>query len=358
MDLARERPSGRLGHTPAWRHPARFGVREFPAAGGECGVADLAGRVIQVLERFCDALAGRAAGQIRGGLPAKPDVVQAGDDRVEEFLAVVCLPGRSWGPGEIGEVGELAGLGDVADDGEGEGAGRGRHGAEGALMSSAPDVIVSGRRPRQAHRRGTLAAWPPGHQAFPGDRSVRRSGIGVPARCGAARADRRSWMQPAKLHGGRRAIRGQRPVQAKPLAQVHGEQLQRPDHIMEQPVSQHSRRISRTALTRRAAYRSSCGSSYSCQAPARNTAYGSAEPSRHANSFQGRRRPPGMTAAYPTGAFVRHRPFRGKKKRILSAERTVVFVIRHAARTRRRRRARRVDVSGPHPMRSAGCARR
>ena len=79
----------------------------------------------------------------------------------EEFLAVVCLHGRGCGPGEIGEVGELAGLGDVADDGEGEGAGRGRHRAEGALMSSAPDVIVSGRRPRQAHRRGTLAARPP-----------------------------------------------------------------------------------------------------------------------------------------------------------------------------------------------------
>ena len=51
----------------------------------------------------------------------------------------------------------------------------------------------------------------------------------------------------------------------------------------------------------------------------------------------------------------RHRPFR--KKKIISAERAVVFVIRHAARTRRRR-ARRVDVSGPHLMRSAGCTRR
>lgn len=52
----------------------------------------------------------------------------------------------------------------------------------------------------------------------------------------------------------------------------------------------------------------------------------------------------------------RHRPFR--KRKIVSAERTVVFVIRHAARTRRRRRARPVDVSGPHPMRPAGCTRR
>jgi hypothetical protein len=49
----------------------------------------------------------------------------------------------------------------------------------------------------------------------------------------------------------------------------------------------------------------------------------------------------------------RHRPFRKRKRKIISAEPTVVFVIRHAARTRRRRRARRVGVSGPHPMRSA-----
>jgi hypothetical protein len=100
----------------------RFGVRDkyFRAAGGECGVADLADCVVQALERFCDALAGRVVGQIRSGLQAEPDVVQASGDRVEKGLAVVCLQGRGCGPGEIGEV---AGLGDVADDGEGEGEG-------------------------------------------------------------------------------------------------------------------------------------------------------------------------------------------------------------------------------------------
>jgi hypothetical protein len=42
-------------------------------------------------------------------------------------------------------------------------------------------------------------------------------------------------------------------VQAQPLAQVYGEQLRRPDDVMEQPVSQHSRRVGRTAPTGRAA---------------------------------------------------------------------------------------------------------
>ena len=45
---------------------------------------------------------------------------------------------------------------------------------------------------------------------------------------------------------------GQRPVQAQPLAQVYGEQLRRPDDVMEQPVSQHSRRVGRAAPTGRA----------------------------------------------------------------------------------------------------------
>ena len=37
---------------------------------------------------------------------------------------------------------------------------------------------------------------------------------------------------PGQLRRGRRALRGERPVQPQPLAQVHGEQLQRPDHVM------------------------------------------------------------------------------------------------------------------------------
>jgi len=61
-----------------------------------------------VPERFGDALAGRVVGQVRGSLQAEPDAVQAGGDRVEEFLAVVGLPGRGCGPGEVGEIGEPA----------------------------------------------------------------------------------------------------------------------------------------------------------------------------------------------------------------------------------------------------------
>ena len=59
----------------------------FPGGASECVVADPAYSVVQVPEGVCDALAGRVAGQVRGRLQAEPGVVQAGDDRVETFLA-------------------------------------------------------------------------------------------------------------------------------------------------------------------------------------------------------------------------------------------------------------------------------
>jgi hypothetical protein len=37
---------------------------------------------------------------------------------------------------------------------------------------------------------------------------------------------------PGQLRRGRRAVHGERPVQPQPLAQIDGEQLQRPDHVM------------------------------------------------------------------------------------------------------------------------------
>jgi hypothetical protein len=46
------------------------------AADGECGVADLADRVIEVPEGFCDARGRGIIGQVRGGLQAQPDLVQ------------------------------------------------------------------------------------------------------------------------------------------------------------------------------------------------------------------------------------------------------------------------------------------
>ena len=82
-------------------------------------------------------------------------MVQASGDRVEKFLAVVCLPGRDCGPGEVGEVGELAGHGDVADNGEGEGAGRGRHRAEADLGREGGPVFAQRDQPCPgAHRPG------------------------------------------------------------------------------------------------------------------------------------------------------------------------------------------------------------
>jgi hypothetical protein len=38
---------------------------------------------------------------------------------------------------------------------------------------------------------------------------------------------------PGQFGRGCRAVPVQRPVQAKPLAQVYSEQLERPDHVME-----------------------------------------------------------------------------------------------------------------------------
>jgi hypothetical protein len=57
---------------------------------------------------------------------------------------------------------------------------------------------------------------------------------------------------------GRRAVRGQGPVQAKPLAQVHGEELQRPGNVMEQPFGERggwAGGAGRSAVRRHAAQR-------------------------------------------------------------------------------------------------------
>ena len=63
----------------------------------------------------------------------------------------------------------------------------------------------------------------------------------------------RSAGPPGQLRGGRRAARAERLVQAQPLAKVHREKLQRPGHVVEQPVGQCRRRIGRVVLPGRAA---------------------------------------------------------------------------------------------------------
>jgi hypothetical protein len=68
--------------------------RSLVAAGRERGIADLADGLVKLPEGRCDALPGRVAGQVDGRLQAEPDVEEAGDDRVEQFLAALCLPGR------------------------------------------------------------------------------------------------------------------------------------------------------------------------------------------------------------------------------------------------------------------------
>jgi hypothetical protein len=52
---------------------------------------------------------------------------------------------------------------------------------------------------------------------------------------------------PGKLRGGGRAAVGQRPVQAEPLAEVDGVQLQRPEGVLEQPLDQRAGRVGRNA---------------------------------------------------------------------------------------------------------------
>ena len=46
-----------------------------------------------------------------------------------------------------------------------------------------------------------------------------------------------------EVRGGRRAVGGQRPVQAQPLPQVHGEDLERADHVTAQPRGERLRRV-------------------------------------------------------------------------------------------------------------------
>ena len=57
---------------------------------------------------------------------------------------------------------------------------------------------------------------------------------------------------PGQLRRGRRTAGVQRPVQAQPLTQVHGEELKRPGHVMEQALRHRCRRIGRTVLADRA----------------------------------------------------------------------------------------------------------
>jgi hypothetical protein len=72
-------------------------------ADGECGVADLADGVVEVAEGFCDALPDQLRGQVDGCLQAEPDMEKAGDGRVEQFLASMCLLCRDCRCGEVGE---------------------------------------------------------------------------------------------------------------------------------------------------------------------------------------------------------------------------------------------------------------
>ena len=52
-------------------------------------------------ESFFDALPNRVRGQVDSGLQEEPELEQAGDDRVQEFPAVVCLRCRDRRPGEV-----------------------------------------------------------------------------------------------------------------------------------------------------------------------------------------------------------------------------------------------------------------
>src|ERR1019366_7897483 len=122
------------------------------AAGGEYMVADLADRVVQVPESFCDAQFGHVAGQVDGSLQADADMEKAVDDPVEQFLATMCLLGDS-GPGEVGEVVAPPGLGDIPDHGEGEGAGRGRPRAEADLDREGGSVLAQPDEPRPGTQR-------------------------------------------------------------------------------------------------------------------------------------------------------------------------------------------------------------
>lgn len=63
---------------------------------GSCvgGGADLADDLVEMPERFGDALPGCLGGQVGRGLQAEPDVEQGGDDRVKQVPPAVMLLGR------------------------------------------------------------------------------------------------------------------------------------------------------------------------------------------------------------------------------------------------------------------------
>ena len=110
---------------------ARCGMRRRVAAAcGEGGVADHADGVVEVPKDLTDALLGRICGQAGGGLQAEPGVEQAGDDGVEQFPAAALEVGDDCGPGQVGE---MLGPGEVADDGESEMTGWGGDRAEADL---------------------------------------------------------------------------------------------------------------------------------------------------------------------------------------------------------------------------------
>ena len=54
-------------------------------------VADLADRVVQMRESLLNAQPDRVSGWVDGDLQEEPDLKQAGDDRVREFPAALCL---------------------------------------------------------------------------------------------------------------------------------------------------------------------------------------------------------------------------------------------------------------------------
>ena len=97
-------------------------------------------------------------------LQADADLVEAGDDRVEEVLAAAYL--LRGGRGRV-KVGEAADGGHVPDHDEGETAGSGRHGAQADLDREGGPVLA---QPRQqdsgAHRPGPGGLQVGGNQSL------------------------------------------------------------------------------------------------------------------------------------------------------------------------------------------------
>jgi hypothetical protein len=106
-------------------------------------VTDFVDGVVQVLESFGDPLPGRVMRQADGRLQAQADMEQAVDNPVEQVLTAVCLFGRHSRPGQVHQVITLPGLGDIADHGEGEMVGGGRHRAEADLDRSVTPSLRS-----------------------------------------------------------------------------------------------------------------------------------------------------------------------------------------------------------------------